>query len=216
MAVPRSAPTLAAELPALPPGAARDGTAGRILAAGLVLFARDGYHGTSIRELGGEVGLTPPNLYAHFASKEHLLGELVRLGHAEHQALLRRALIDTDGGPVEQLGALVRAHVRMHAEYPMLAKVANEELRALGPDLAAPALALRAESEAMFFGVVERGIARGLFAPPQPWVTVAAIGGMGLRVAHWFRPELGLTIDQVAETHVELALRMLGAAGGRR
>jgi AcrR family transcriptional regulator len=215
MAVTRSVPRILAELPKLPPGAMRDGTAGRILAAGLQLFARNGYHGTSIRLIGEAIELKPPNLYAYFKSKEHLLAELIRVGHEEHHAQLRRAVIAAGGAPIDQIRELVRAHVRTHAEYPMLASVANSEMHALSPDLVAPSLVLRSESEAMFADVVGRGIERGVFDPPDPWVTVAAIGGMGMRVAHWYRPELGLSVDQIADVHAELALRMLGAAGRR-
>lgn len=215
MALSRAVPRILAELPRLPPGATRDGTAGRILAAGLALFARHGYHGTSIRQIGEELELKPPNLYAYFASKEHLLAELVRVGHAEHHARLRTALIEAGGGPIDQLRALVRAHVRMHAEYPLLATVANNEMHALSPDLVAPSLALRTESEAMFADVVRHGVERRVFTPPHPWVTVAAIAGMGMRVAHWYRPDFPLDAGQIAEVHAELALRMLGVEGRR-
>jgi AcrR family transcriptional regulator len=214
MALPRTVPRILAELPKLPPGAMRDGTAGRILGAGLLLFARNGYHGTSIRQIGEELELKPPNLYAYFKSKEHLLAELVRLGHAEHHAQLRRALIEAGGGPIDQVRALVRAHVRTHAEYPMLACVANSEMHALSPDLVAPSLVLRTESEAMFADVIRRGMELGVFDPPHPWVTVAAIGGMGMRVANWYRPDFDLDADQIAEVHAELAIRMLGVKGG--
>jgi AcrR family transcriptional regulator len=215
MAVTRSVPRILAELPKLPPGDMRDGTAGRILAAGLLLFARNGYHGTSIREIGEELELKPPNLYAYFKSKEHLLAELVRVGHREHHAQLRKALIEAGGGPIDQITALVRAHVRMHAEYPMLATVANGEMHALSPDLVAPSLVLRSESEAMFADVVRLGIECGVFETPHPWVTVAAVAGMGMRVANWYRADFDLTVDQIADVHVELALRMLGAQRGR-
>jgi hypothetical protein len=67
----------------------------------------------------------------------------------------------------------------------------------------------------MFHEVIQRGIELGVFNPPHAVVTAAAIGGMGMRVAHWYRPERGLTLDQVADAHAELALRMLGAAGRR-
>ena len=143
MAVTRSVPRILAELPRLPHGAMRDGTAGRILAAGLQLFARNGYHGTSIRLIGEAIELKPPNLYAYFKSKEHLLAELVRVGHEEHLAQLRRAVIAAGGAPIDQIRELVRAHVRTHAEYPMLASVANSEMHALSPDLVAPSLVLR-------------------------------------------------------------------------
>jgi AcrR family transcriptional regulator len=211
MAIPEKMPRILAGLPRLPPAALRDGTAGRILAAGLLLFARDGYHGTSIRDIGVELDLKPANLYAYFKSKEHLLAELVRIGHEEHHGQLRRALIDAGASPIDQVRALVRAHVRTHAEYPMLATVANAEMHALSPELVAPARVLRQQSEAMLYEVVQRGIDKGVFSPPHPFITIAAIGGMGVRVASWYSPEIGLEPEQIAEVHAELAIRMLGA-----
>ena len=211
MAISRSVPRILSELPRLPPQAERDGTAGRILAAGLLLFARKGYYGTSIRDIGDELELKPANLYAYFKSKEHLLAELVRIGHEEHHAQLRQALIESPPGPAEQVRSLVRAHVRLHAEYAMLATVANTEMHVLSGDLAAPARVLRNQSEAMFHEVVQRGIAQGVFDPPHAFVTVAAIGSMGMRVASWYQPEFELSPEELADVHAELAIRMLTA-----
>jgi AcrR family transcriptional regulator len=199
---------MVADLPKLPPEAMRDGTAGRILATGLLLFARTGYHGTSIRDIGEELGLKAANLYAHFTSKEHLLAELVRIGHAEHLRALQKALVHADG-PVAQLAAVVRAHVRFHAEYAMLATVANDEMHGLSPELAAPALAFRRQAEQLLMDIVERGIANGVFDPPHAWVATAAIGGMGIRVSYWFPGGRDLSIDQVSDMYAELALRMM-------
>ena len=211
MALRQSVPRILSELPRLPAQAHRDGTAGRILAVGLALFAQKGFHGTSIRDIGDELGLKPANLYAYFRSKEHLLAELVRVGHEEHHATLRRALIASEPGPLQQAAALVRAHVKLHAEYAMLATVANAEMHVLSPELVAEARALRMQSEALFYEVVRHGVALGLFAPPGEWITAAAIASMGMRVAAWFTPGLGITADEIADAHAELALRMLGA-----
>lgn len=209
MAQSQKVPRILAELPRLPTAAMRDGTAGRILAAGLLLFARKGFHGTSIRDIGNELELKPANLYAYFKSKEHLLAELVRIGHEEHHGALRAALIGSGGDPIDQVRALVRAHVRTHAEYPLLATVANTEMHVLSGELAAPARVLRAQSEAMFHEVVRRGMELGVFDPPHATVTVAAIGGMGMRVASWYKADFELSPDEIADVHAELALRML-------
>lgn len=195
--------------PRLPPAARRDGTAGRVLATALSLFARRGFHGTSIRDIGQELGLKPANLYEHFHSKEHVLAELVRVGHEEHLRALRAALIEHGPGPAEKLAAVVRAHVRMHCEYAMLAVVANSEMHALSPELAAPSLALRGQAEAILADVVRRGTELGVFDPPHAFLATAAIGGMGVRVAHWYRDDFELSPAQIADTYAELALRMM-------
>ena len=52
-------------------------TAERILAAGEALFAERGYHGTTLRDVAGRVGLRIPSLYNHFPSKDALVTALV-------------------------------------------------------------------------------------------------------------------------------------------
>lgn len=202
---------LQATAPDLPRAAARTGAAGRLLSAALSLFARRGFHGSSIRDIATEAGLTSASLYGHFQSKEHLLAELVRIGHEEHHVHLRRAMLETTGDPAAQLRAVVAAHVRFHAEYPVLATVTNNELHALPAALAAPSLALRAQSEHLLRDIIDRGAELGVFDPPHPWMTMAAIGGMGIRVAAWYHDDSEWSIDDVATTYAELAIRM--AAG---
>ena len=205
------APRLQATAPELPPEAMREGAAGRLLSAALGLFARHGFHGTSIRDVATEAGLTSAALYSHFESKEHLLAELVRIGHEAHHGALRRALLESPADPASQLRSVVGAHVRFHAQYPVLATVANTEMHAVPPGLVAPALALRTQSELLLREIIERGAARGVFDPPHPWMTMAAIGGMGIRVASWYHDDSEWSIDEVADTYGELALRMAGA-----
>ena len=205
-----AAARLQATEPDLPAGATRPGVAGRILDAALTLFARRGFAGTSIREIAAEAGFTSAALYSHFESKEHLLAELVRAGHEEHHTKLRQALLE-GGEPHAQLRRVVEAHVRFHAERPVLATVCNNELHALPASLAAPALALRTQSELLLQEIVERGVARGDFDPPHVWMTVAAIGGMGIRVAVWYSADGGhdFDVDDVARTYADLAIRMV-------
>ncbi|MFY1829449.1 TetR/AcrR family transcriptional regulator [Myxococcus fulvus] len=194
----------------LPPSAPSDGTRRRILETALQLFANRGYHDTSIRDLAKVLELQPSALYAHFSSKEHVLAELVRIGHEAHHDALQAALKGAGPEPAEQVRALVRAHTRTHALHPQLAVVVNEELYALTPELAAPAVALRDKSAALLAEVIERGVAQRSFSPPHPRVAAAAISAMGVRLPYWYEPGSALDVDTLADLHAELALRMLG------
>jgi AcrR family transcriptional regulator len=198
--------------PALPPRPAAGGTRGRILLAGLRLFAEHGYHGTSIRDIAAEAAVQSASLYAHFPSKEAILTELVLAGHEEHHARLVTALLHSGTDPRDRLAALVRAHVRAHTDYPMLAVVASNEMHALSPAAAAPAVAVRSRSEALLTEVLAIGQQQGVFDLVHPEATAAAIGSMGLRVASWYpAPQVGLSPSQLADAYAALALRMTGA-----
>ena len=197
----------------LPPRATADGTLRRILETALGLFAERGYHGVSMRELASATGVTASSLYAHVASKEDLLVRLLVLGHEEHRDAMRRATLDADGGtPASQLAAATRAHVRFHATYPLLALVANNELRSLGAEAQPAVLAVRADAEGLLRDIIDRGVRDGDFDCPDPWLAMAAIGAMGIRVASWYRPGSPYPVERVCDRYAEFALRIAGAA----
>jgi AcrR family transcriptional regulator len=204
----RLAATKAAALPA----SASEGPRGVVLDAALHLFAERGYAGASIRDIATASGLQPATIYSHFPSKEHVLAELVRIGHEEHYRRVSAALLDSLPDPRRQIVAFVRAHVRMHAELPMLALVSNSELHFLSRDTGARAFQLRQQSEGTLESLIQRGIDQGLFKVRNRWLATAAIGGMGLRVAFWFSPEAGIDVGELLESYVEFALRILGVA----
>lgn len=214
-----------AEVALLPPRAADAGTRRRLLETALVLFAERGYHGVSVRDVTGVVGVKPSSLYAHFPSKEHLLAELLHLGHEEHLASLR-ARTQAIVSPSEQLRALVDAHVRNHASYPLLARVCADDIRGLSEDNLAKILAHRLEVVSLFLNVIAQGIDAGEFERTDPFLTSMGILAMGIRVANWYSgnaaglefaavldkgiaPAERYTVDEISDAYAELALRMV-------
>jgi AcrR family transcriptional regulator len=202
---------LNAVAPTLPEGATPSGTRGRILLAALRLFAEYGFHGSSIRDLATEAGINSATLYAHYPSKEQVLADLVLIGHQELHRRLQQALIDSGGGPAEQLAALVRTQVYGHTDFSLLAIVANNELHALSSEQAAPALAVREQSRALLLDVLQTGVDRGAFATPDVGLAAIAIASMGVRVANWFGPDQPYRREQVAEAFAQFALQIAGA-----
>jgi AcrR family transcriptional regulator len=195
--------------PLLPPRAQAAGTLRRIYETALLQFADRGFHAVSVRDITGALGMQPSSLYAHLPSKQHLLGALIRLGHEEHRDVLRLALLEVGSDPFEQISALTQAHVRLHATYPMLTRLCNREIGSLLEDDKTGVLAIRFEANRLFLDVIERGLRLGTFAPADPMLAVAAIGAMGIRVAEWWHPDVGVTVDDVAETYASFATKLL-------
>ncbi len=84
----------------------------RILQVALDLFGRQGYSGTSIRDIANRMGMTKAAVYYHFPSKENLLADILtpamtRVGHvlttagqvrtSEQRRALVTALVDVVG-----------------------------------------------------------------------------------------------------------------------
>jgi AcrR family transcriptional regulator len=200
----------AAELdPTLPPGVEAQGARRRLYEAALSLFAERGFHAVSVRDLTNALGMQPSAIYAHVTSKQHLLAELIRMGHEEHRNILRLALLEAGAEPLEQLGCLTRAHVQVHATYPLLTRLCNRELGSLPDEDKAEVLAIRLDANRLFLDVVERGQRLGVFTPVDPMLIVAAIGAMGIRVAEWWRPDLGISADELADTYATFAQKLV-------
>jgi AcrR family transcriptional regulator len=206
---------VAAVAVALPDGVTPAGTRGRILEAALALYAELGFYGTSIRRIADRVGINSATLYAHYQSKEQVLAELVEVGHRELRDRLAAALdaVPQADGAAAQLAALVRAHVGVHVDYPLLAVVTNSELHVLSPQHAAPSLELRADCRRMLLDVLARGVEDAEFAVPDLVLAATAIGAMGMHVAQWFGPDQPYSGEQIAETYAGLALRIAGVPG---
>ncbi|MFT3707908.1 MAG: TetR/AcrR family transcriptional regulator [Archangium sp.] len=187
----------------------------RMLAAALKLFARQGFHGSSTRDLTSALEVQPSALYAHFASKEEVLAELIEIGYEAHHHALREAVVNGGATPQEQMAALVRANAKFHASFPLLAVVVHEEVHALTEERLKVANVFRAQSVGLLQQVIERGVAVGVFNPPDLQTTVAAIGAMSLRIPYWFQASAKFDLDALADAQVELALRMLTRARTR-
>ena len=54
-----------------------EGTKERILRIALELFAQNGYLGTSMNDIAGQLGITKAALYKHYASKQEILDKIV-------------------------------------------------------------------------------------------------------------------------------------------
>ena len=181
----------------------------RLFATALVLFGERGYHGVSVRDITDALGQKPGAIYAHVQSKQQLLYELALIGHIEHRDRVRAALVAAGDDPVEQVTAIVHAHVLAHLDYPALARVTNHEFRFLDEQQVARVLEVRGEAERMFLHVVDRGRLSGAFIGDEPELAVAAIGAMGVRAAERWTPDSPISPQHIAETYARFAVKLL-------
>lgn len=93
------------------------------------LFARKGYHGTSIGEIAEALGVQKGSLYAHIASKQDLLYETMREGAAAFHGALD-AIPESTPVP-ERVRLVLRGHLRVVAEQLDVATVFVQEWRYL-------------------------------------------------------------------------------------
>jgi AcrR family transcriptional regulator len=180
--------------------------------AALELFARLGYHATSMRAIAAEARVQPAAIYHWYASKEEIL---VQLQDDFMEQLTERVLagMERHQRPALRLAAAVREHVVFHGRHTRAAFVTDSEIRALTESRRVALIAKRDEYQRMFSEMIRDGIRDGSLRTPDVHVATYAILLQCTGVALWFDPSGPLSLEEVAELHVELVLGSLQASG---
>ncbi|PXY28434.1 TetR/AcrR family transcriptional regulator [Prauserella muralis] len=177
----------------------------RILRVAAEVFARKGYHGAGVAELGEAAGLKRGALYYHIGSKEDLLYDLSKR-HVEEALQRGRVVVDSDLHPVDKLRALAREHVQTIAARRDEVIVVLREMHALTGKRARQLGKLRDEHQNLFARVLEEGVEQGVFRSADH-VTVLGVLGILNWSYVWYDAEKGpLTPDQVADRLIDIVI----------
>ncbi|EFQ23075.1 transcriptional regulator, TetR family [Aminomonas paucivorans DSM 12260] len=100
----------------------------RLLEAGVTLFARQGFEGTSIRDLAREAGCNSSLVSYHFGSKEGLYRAVLQ-GHFDVLMENLEVLKGRDEPPIRRLVSVCRLVMGMHRRYPHLWPLVLREMQ---------------------------------------------------------------------------------------
>jgi AcrR family transcriptional regulator len=192
-----------------PGGSPRDGAA-VIAEVGIELMSERGYNATSIRAIAQAAKMSTSNLYHHFSSKQALLMHIVDDGIVRLRRDTDEAL-DAADGVLEELDAVIRAHVVAHAERRSISFLTTSELRNLPPTERRHIRRLIDEQQSRFDQVVDKGLDEGIFDTEFPHDASRAVSSMCTAVAAWFDPKGDLDPNSVADRYVSFARSLLGA-----
>ncbi len=123
------------------------------------LFAERGYHGTSMGDLAGALGVQKGSLYSLTGSKQELLLETMRDGaRAFHAAL---DAVPEDAPAVERVRLALRGHLRVVVEQLDVATVFTREWRYLEGDHREEVLGERRRYEERWRALFREGLESG-------------------------------------------------------
>jgi TetR/AcrR family transcriptional regulator, cholesterol catabolism regulator len=152
------------------------------------LFAERGYHGTSMRDLGRELGLLGSSLYAHVESKQDLLVAVVERGASLFEASAASALA-TEGSADRRLGALIEGHVDVVLDNIDVARTFLNEARVLDDEHRSRVLAARDGYEAVFRQVLREGVDEGTFREDvDPSLDAIFVLSILNAIERWYHP----------------------------
>jgi len=175
----------------------------KLLDAAVDLFAANGFGGTSIRDIARLTGMTIPNIYYHFGSKEGLLIAILERATQQIVSGLGEVVARSDLQPLDRFKLLLKTH------FDLLINVGRKE---------ADILFLEEEHVSRFrkpFQIdllnIYRGELRNLQAlgyVNQKNITVLAFNIFGVINWHlrWYKPDGKLTLDEIKEEMVAFVL----------
>ena len=181
---------------------------GRLLHEAARLFRDKGYERTTVRDLAAAVGIQSGSLFHHFRTKEEILKavmvETIRLNTALMQAAVDAATTHRD-----KLQALVRAELEsINGQTGEAMAVLVFEWRSLSEASQAYVLELRDIYEQLWLDVLEELRKQGVLAA-DPFVVRRLLTGALSWTVTWYRPDGGLTLDDLTEQVVA----MMGLTG---
>ncbi|MFC8043163.1 TetR/AcrR family transcriptional regulator [Nocardia sp. NPDC057353] len=169
----------------------------RILRAATELFARNGFHGTGVAEIGAAAGVQRGALYYHIGSKEELLWHILR----DYTALMlteAERIRARGDAPIPTLRALIRSHVALIVEHRREVAVQLRDVTALTGDRATDLQELRDRLQRCWQAVFDAGYAAGALRTADHVVTNSVLGMLNT-VSSWYRPHGPHTPAEIAE-----------------
>jgi AcrR family transcriptional regulator len=182
-----------------------------ILDAASRVFRRRGLQATGMRDIAAELGMAVGNLYYYFKDKEELLA-FVQEDALASLLEIATAVRATDLRADAKLFRLIEEHVvRLNEGTP--GSLAHLEVEALGETWRREVQERRDEYESAFRGILDEGIAAGVFRPVDSKVSALAILGAVNWTVKWFRPDGRKTAREIGREQAELLVRGVLAPG---
>jgi AcrR family transcriptional regulator len=169
------------------------------------LFARQGYRGTSMKDIGGALAVSAPNLYNHVPNKQDLLVVIMDTAMDRAHAALDDALASVDD-VAEQLRRATETSVLDFLGHPAEITVCNTEIRSLEEPGRSRIIGKRDAYAARIRAIVERGCADGRFRTAHPRPATFAILELPANATAWFNERGQLTAEEVARIYGDFAL----------
>lgn len=139
----------------------------QICDAALRLFARKGYHHSSVREIAEAAHLSVGALYTYIKSKEDILLLVYYRIFNLFQMKMSETMLKS-GDPAAQLGAAIEATLKLYDEYRDLILVLYQESHTLRRDALDQLFEVDRRYVSMVQAIIEQGNRGGVLATKDP------------------------------------------------
>lgn len=185
---------------------APDSAKGRLLQAAATLFKEKGYERTTVRDLGKAVGIQSGSLFHHYPNKEAILRAVMEETIILNTELMKAALAQTNK-PEDKILALIRCELEsVLGETGAAMTVLVYEWRSLKEESQLEILKLRDIYENLWIGTLLEAKKAGSVVI-DPAVLRRLLTGALSWTVNWYRKEGDLTVEQLAQMALSLAIK---------
>jgi AcrR family transcriptional regulator len=168
-----------------------------IIAAAVKLWARHGYHATSVTDLCEATGLGKGALYHHIGSKEEVLFE-IHTRFVDPMLEIGREVLVSDLSARQKLERIGEELLELIARYQDYVTVFYREFNSLSKDRLQSVRAKRREFEQIIDKIIAEGVAAGEFRDLPVHLTTLAFLGMHNYTYAWFQPTGQMSSEVIA------------------
>ena len=184
---------------------AEGGKKAQLFEAALGLMRKNGYQGTSMRDIAAALNMEAASLYNHIDSKEEILHQTCfSLASAFIRAMDEINDIYFNGE--EKLKMAVRNHIHILTEHLDASYVFIHEWRNLSEPQKSEFIALRDEYEQKFRVILKNGEDDGAFNEVNNKFAVLTILSSLNWVVEWYNPKGEMTAEQIADKLTDFIL----------
>lgn len=181
------------------------------------LFARKGFHKTTIKDIAQRAGLSTGLIYSYVQSKEDVLFLVIENVLNSYLHEIPRALENVDG-PIPRFCAILRAYCQVIGSKPQATELAYRETKSLNADYREVIKKMELDTNQLLIQGVDDCIAAGDFRPVNAELVAYRIVLLahGWALKAW-RLKQFITLDEYIEEGLDLFLNgLLTPAGWRQ
>ena len=179
-----------------------------ILREAAKLFKQKGFGGASMRELAERVGIEAPSMYHHIASKDEIL-EIICFGIGNLYVSQLEDISRRELSVIEKLKELIRLHVRIMIKNGDAVSVANNDWKHLSDEKLKKFKELRGGYEKKVVELLKEGVESGELKAVNTSVTLFTILSAIRWVELWWRPNRGISAEELEESIITILLEGL-------
>ncbi|MFO7739319.1 MAG: TetR/AcrR family transcriptional regulator [Desulfatiglandaceae bacterium] len=170
------------------------------------LFARKGYHSTSMRAIAREVGMNQSSLYHYFKSKENILFKLMNDAVDDALATLNE-ICAADLSPQEKLNEVLGFYTRYYAGDQERLIILINEINSLSESNRRILVKKQRQYVHLLRSIINELAADNKIMEVDSTVATFAFFGMVHYTVKWYRKEGAIGLDELADSFSQILTR---------